>query len=79
MFSPIGKSFYFCADWFRFTSEDLNWLTRSKVIVDRYCQAQLTEMDLICAKLVLELIFVRDGSFQILRWSECEVNAVLTY
>jgi hypothetical protein len=54
-------------------------LTRSRIIVDRYYQAQLTEMDFICARQVLELIFVRDGSFHIQRWSECEVNVVLTF
>ena len=58
----IGENFYFCADRFRFTSEDLNLLTRPRAIVDRHFQAQLTEMDLIFARQVLELIFVRDGS-----------------
>ena len=81
MFFPIGKNFYFCTNWFRFTSEDLNLLTCPKVIVDQYYQAQLPEMDLIliCARQVLELIFVRDGSIFIHRWSECKVNAVLTF
>jgi hypothetical protein len=36
MFSPFGKIFSFCANWFRFTSEDLNLLTRPMVIVDWY-------------------------------------------
>jgi hypothetical protein len=38
MFSPIGKNYYVfanCADQFRFTSEDLNMLTRPVVIADR--------------------------------------------
>ena len=79
LFFPIGKHFYFCAHWFRFTSEDLNFLTRPKVIVDWYYQSQLTEMDLICARQLLELTFVLDGSFYIQRWSDCEVYAVLTF
>jgi hypothetical protein len=51
--SPIGKKLYLCANRFRFKSEDLNLLTRPWVIVDRYYQSQLTEMDLICARQVL--------------------------
>jgi hypothetical protein len=35
-------------------------------------------MDLIGAGQVLELLFVRDESFHILRRSECKVNEVLT-
>jgi hypothetical protein len=38
-FSPIGKNFCFCADRFRFTSEDLNLLTRPGITADRYYQA----------------------------------------
>ena len=49
------------------------------VIVDWYYQAQLTEMDLICARQLLELTFVLDGSFYIQRWSDCEVYAALTF
>jgi hypothetical protein len=64
---------------FAVTCLDLNRLTRPKVIVDRYYQAQLTEIDIVSAKQVLEVTFVCDGLFHIQRWSECEVNAVLTF
>jgi hypothetical protein len=57
MFSLIDKSFYFCADRFRFASDDLNLLARPRVIVDRYYQAdQLTKMDLICVRQILEVV-----------------------
>jgi hypothetical protein len=95
MFSPIGKNFYLCADWFRFTSEDLNLLTRPKVIVDQYYQAQKTEVDLICARQVLKLIFVHDGvlshtavvwlqskwsfDFLIIFWFKCTCEILCIY
>jgi hypothetical protein len=54
-------------------------LTCPKVIVDQYYQAQLTEMDPICAMQVLEFIYDHDGSFYTQWCFQCEVNAVLTF
>ncbi len=77
MNSFVGRNIYFCAERFSASVDSLCSTSRRDSIY-RFFRSSLSESDITRALQVLELIFVRDDSSQLVNFSKCEVNDMLS-